>query len=107
MPLPICSFTPPAASGRRYLRSVVGLLLVQREDEERSEGQVDEVHGLHQTHGEEHDRHEAALRLGLACNAVDGCATGKAVTDGGTDGATAHQQTTADHGACQLRGLSC
>ena len=43
-----------------------------------------------------------ALRLRLAGDAGDGLRTGKTVTDGGTDGAAAEGEATADQGA---RGL--
>src|SRR5581483_12371062 len=64
-------------------------LLAEYEDEQGHEGQVDEVHGLDQTDGQEEDRHEAGLGLGLTGHTRDGLATRKTVTDGRTDGAAA------------------
>src|ERR1700722_10656696 len=92
---------PPPADGRPR-RSVRWLLLVQREDEQGGEGQVDEVHGLHQADGQEHDGEQPPLGLGLAGHAGDGLASGEAVADGRTDGAAAERQATPDHGAGPL-----
>ena len=79
--------------------------LGEDEDEQRREGQVDEVHAFDQTDDQEHGRVEAALDLGLAGDAGDGLATGQAVTDGGADGPASERQAAADEGAGQLDGL--
>src|SRR5574340_1760880 len=56
---------PRRAPAGRAARWGPWLLLVEGEDEQRGEGQVDEVHGLHQPDGQEHDGEQPPLRLGL------------------------------------------
>src|SRR3954454_24562030 len=65
------------------------LLLRQDENEQHREGEVDEVHRLHQADGEEEQRLQPALRFGLTCHARDQRATGKTVTDGRANRAAA------------------
>ncbi len=67
--------------------------------------EVDEVGGLAQADGEEHEGDEPSLRLGLAGDTLDGRATGEPVTDGCADRATAEGQPSADHGAGELNRL--
>src|ERR1017187_3955180 len=76
-PLP----APAAGAGRRPA-NVTDLLLVQREDEQRGESQVHEVHGFNQADRQEHDGEQPALSLGLTGHPGDRLATGQAVTDG-------------------------
>ena len=61
--------------------------------------QVDEVHGLDQTDGQEQDREELRPGLGLAGYAGDGLRAGQTVTDGRTDGTATEGEATADQGA--------
>src|SRR3954453_19333229 len=86
--------------------SVTGMdrLLPEDEDEQRHEGEVDEVHGLDQADGQEEEGGQPTLRLRLAGDARDQVPTGHAVTDGGADGAAAERETTADEGARGLDG---
>src|SRR5579884_141993 len=78
------------------------LALGQDEDEQGHDGQVDEVHGLDQTHDQEHGRVEPALHLGLPGDAGDGLATGQTVTDRRPDGSTAEGEATAGERPGQL-----
>src|SRR5206468_6347375 len=76
--------------------------LGENENEQHREGEVDEVHRLDQAHRQEEQRLQPALRLGLPCDAGDELTTGKPVTDGGADRATAEGQAAADETAGQL-----
>src|SRR3954468_3695363 len=69
--------------------------LAEDEDEQRHEGQVDEVHTFDQRDRQEEDRLEATLGLGLASHALDVGRAGQAVTDAGADRATAEGQAAA------------
>src|SRR5581483_11703208 len=86
------------------------LLVGEDEYEEHREGEVDEVHRLDETDGEEEQGLETALGLRLPGDALDQRATGQAVTDGRADGATAEREATADETAgeldCLLRAVS-
>src|SRR5579875_231752 len=79
------SSTTKVVLGTRKLEaaSTVGEGLAGGEDEHEQgrEGQVDEVHGLHQADDEEHGRVQAALDFGLAGDAGDRLAAGQAVAD--------------------------
>src|SRR3954447_14143459 len=70
--------------------------LAEDEDEQRHEGQVDEVHTFDERDRQEEDRLQATLCLGLARHALDVGRAGQAVTDAGADGATGKGQTAAD-----------
>ena len=56
-------------------------MLGEHENEQRHEGEVDEVHRLNQTHGQKEDSEQPALRFRLAGDPADGGSTGKAVAD--------------------------
>src|SRR4051794_37962662 len=74
------------------------------EDEQRHEGEVDEEHRLDQTHRQEEDGLEAALRLGLAGDALDVGRAGKTVTDTGTDRTAGEGDAAADEGTGRGHG---
>jgi hypothetical protein len=77
----------------------VKLLLCENEDEQHGEGEVDEVHRLDQTHGQEKQCLQAPLRFGLASHALDQRATGKTVTDRSADSTSAQRHAPAYEGA--------
>src|SRR5580692_7008328 len=60
------------------------------------EQQVDEVHRLDQSDGQEEVRSGLGLDLGLTRDRRDGLATGQAVTDRRADGTTAEGESAAD-----------
>src|SRR5262249_48748511 len=97
------------AVGTRKLPSAcalaVKLLLGQNEDEQHREREVDEVHRLDQTHGQEEQCLQAALRFGLASHALDQRATGETVTDRSADGTAAQRHAPAYEGTSQRNGL--
>jgi hypothetical protein len=72
------------------------LLLLEDVDEDDHEQQVDEVHGLHQTHRQEEVLTRLVLNLGLTRDRRDGLATGQAVADRRTDSATAEGEAATD-----------
>ena len=82
--------------GRRARRDALG---GEDVDEHHHEQQVDEVHGLHQADRQEEVLTGLGLDLGLAGDGRDGLRAGQAVTDGGTDGAAAEGEATADERA--------
>ena len=75
------------------------LLSLEHVDEDDHEQQVDEVHRLSQTNGQEEVRTSLVLDLGLTGDRRDGRATGQTVTDGRADGTATQGQATADEGA--------
>src|SRR3954453_19465 len=79
------------------------------EDEQHGEGQVDEVHGLHQADGQEEQRLQLTLCLRLPGNALDQRATGQTVTDGSANGTAAEREPATDETAGDLdrSGCSC
>src|SRR3954462_5190239 len=85
---------------------VVGRLrsLAENEDEQRHEGQVDEVHTFDERDGQEEDRLQTTLSLRLASDALDVGRAREAVTDAGADGATREGKATADERAGRLDG---
>src|SRR5689334_12687427 len=74
------------------------LLLGEHENEQHREGEVDEVHRLHQTDGEEEQRLQPALGLRLAGDARDQRATGQTVTDSRANRAATEGHAAADEG---------
>src|SRR5664279_5179966 len=90
----LCSL---AAAARTSVLADMGLLLADDEDEVGHEAQVDEVHGLDQTDGQEQDREELRPRLRLARHAGNGLRAGQAVTDGRTDGTATEGEPAAYH----------
>src|SRR5690242_4263632 len=78
--------------------------LTEDEDEERHEGQVDEVHTFDQRDRQEEDRLQAALGFGLTSHALDVRRAGQAVTHAGADSTTGEGQAAADEGARGLDG---
>src|SRR5262249_17841722 len=66
------------------------------EDEQRHEGQVDEVGRLNQTNRDEERCEQPALRLGLPGDTRNQSVTRNTVTDTGADRAATHDQSTAD-----------
>src|SRR5579875_680324 len=77
-------------------------LLSEDEDEEDHESQVDEVHGLRETHRKQEERHQATAGLRLARYAGDGLSTGEPVADRRADGAARQRQSAADKTARHL-----
>src|SRR3974390_2601231 len=65
-------------------------------DEHDHEEQVDEVHGLHQAHGQEEVLTRFGLDLGLSRNGGDRLRPGQAVANRGTDGTATEGQSAAD-----------
>src|SRR6516165_1939714 len=82
---------PSSASGRDALGG-------EDVDEHDHEQQVDEVHGLDQSDGQEEVLACLRLDLGLPGDGCDRLRTGQAVADRRTDGATAEGQPTTDEG---------
>src|SRR5215831_18981477 len=76
----------------------VRLLLCENEDEQHREREVDEVHRLDQTHGQEEQCLQAALRFGLASHALNQRATGETVTDRSADCTAAQRHAPAYEG---------
>jgi hypothetical protein len=72
------------------------LALGEDVDEHDHEQQVDEVHRLDQSDGQEEVRAGLVLDLGLTRDRRDGLATGQAVTDRRTDGAATEGDAAAD-----------
>src|SRR5215468_12369435 len=81
------------------------LLGGEREDEQRHEGEVDEVHRLDQADRQEEDAEQAALGLGLTGYAGDRRAAGEAVADGRADGAATEGETATDERTGELNRL--
>src|SRR4051812_18334195 len=84
--------------------------LAENEDEQRHEGQVDEVHTFDQCDRQEEDRLEPALGLRLARHALDVRRTGETVTHAGADSTTGEGQSAAHEGTRGLDGgfdVSC
>src|SRR5262245_7619334 len=80
----------------------------ENEDEQRHEGEVDEVHRLDQADRQEEDREQPALGLRLARHTRDGRAAGETVADRRADRAAAEREATADERAGELdRLLRC
>src|SRR5438477_1096720 len=77
-------FVFSAACGAAASTTVVCMRLsslAEHEDEQRREGEVDEVRGLDEAAGQEELTGQLALRLGLPGVAADRRVTGDAVTD--------------------------
>ena len=75
---------------------VAELLLLEDVDEHDHEQQVDEVHRLDQTDGQEEVLTGLVLDLGLTGDRRDGLATGQTVTDRRTDGAATEGESATD-----------
>src|SRR6266581_7575531 len=74
----------------------------QREHEQGTEREVDEVHPLDQSDDDEHDALQLTARLRLPGYAIDGCIADETVADGGPDGASSKRQSEGDHCSSQV-----
>src|SRR2546428_3607430 len=88
----------PRIRGRQSCAS----LSPQREDEQGTEGEVDEVHTLDQSDDDEHDALQLTARLRLPGYAIDGCVAHETVADGGADRASSKRQPESDHCGSQV-----
>ena len=89
------------------------LLLFEDVDEHDHEQQVDEVHGLDESDGQEEVRTRLVLNLRLTGDGGNGLATGQAVTNRGADSSSTEGDTATDEGSrvayriADARGLCC
>jgi len=67
--------------------------LLEDDDEQDRKDEVDEVHRLDQTHGQEERGASLRLDLGLTSNRGDGLGAGHAVTQSGTESTQAEGET--------------
>src|SRR5216683_7073105 len=81
------------------------LLDLAQEDE--SECEVDEVHGLDEPDDREQPGDHPALRFWLSGHAADECVAGQAVTERGAHRTESHQKAEPDKGSSKLESVVC